>query len=323
MKSLKRVTYECPFVPAEWIGAHGLQPSRIMPRARRGGGIEGLCAYARAFGDRLAKSDAAAVIVTTVCDPLRRLPELPGVEEGPPLFLFNVPATWQSRGAQELYLEELRRLGRFLVELGGVSPSDEELACVMLEFDERRGWLRDARGKLSPRAFAEAIACFHRGDPFELEGLEGSTTHSGVPLALVGGPLLLEHLELFDLVEAHGGHIALDATDTGERGLPAPFDRRALREAPLLHLADAYFGTIPSAFRRPNSELYRWLRERMSERGIAGILFKRYVWCDLWNAESERMREWTDVPLLAIDTHDQGLDPSLASRVQALLEVLR
>jgi len=320
---LKRVVYECPFVPAEWIGAHGLRPSRIMPRARRGGGIEGLCAYARAFGDQLAKSDAAAVIVTTVCDPLRRLPELPGVDEGPPLFLFNVPATWQSRGAQELYLEELRRLGRFLVELGGTCPSDEVLAGVMLDYDEGRARLRDARGRLSGRAFAEAIARFHRDGVLDLEESEEREVPGGVPLALVGGPLLAEHLELFDLVEAHGGHIALDATETGERGLPAPFDRRALRQAPLLELAGAYFGSIPSAFRRPNSELYRWLRERMSERGIAGILFKRYVWCDLWNAESERMREWAEVPLLAVDTHDQGLDPSFASRVQALLEVLR
>jgi hypothetical protein len=57
---------------------------------------------------------------------------------------------------------------------------------------------------------------------------------------------------LFDLVEEAGGRIALDATETGRRGQPRPFDRRRIAEEPLMELADAYLG-IADASRRPNS----------------------------------------------------------------------
>ena len=44
-----------------------------------------------------------------------------------------MPSTWQTAAARQLYLDELRRLGRFLVELGGKSP------------DRRRAGAGDAR----------------------------------------------------------------------------------------------------------------------------------------------------------------------------------
>ena len=299
-----------------------------MPRpaadsSRLAGATTGLCGYARSTirGAHL-DLEADALVLTSSCDQRRRVAELAEREADRPVFLLNLPATWQSVASQELYLAELERLGRFLVRLGGETPSPDRLAEVMLDHDLRRTKLRGLRGSLSPRRFAEAILGFHRTG--EVEDAPAGAPHAptGVPLALVGESLLETHLAIFELVEASGGHVALDATDSGERTLPAPFDRRAIAGAPLLALADAYFGSIPAVFRRPNNALYRWLKRELEERGIRGILFKRYVWCDLWHAEAKRMSEWAGVPLVEIDTDEQPLDGQLLTRIASLVEVL-
>ena len=54
-------------------------------------------------------------------------------------------------------------------------------------------------------------------------------------------------------------------------------------------------------------------------------LFRRYVWCDLWHAELQRMKEWSPVPVLEIDVGcgDHGAWSRLRGRIEAFLEVLR
>lgn len=325
---VKTVVYSCPFVPAEWIAAHGMRPSGIMPRTRRGrhlfGAAEGVCPYAAGFANEVSSNRGGdAVVFTTACDQMRRASELVDRARPGQVFLMNVPSTWQTAAAQRLYMSELERLGRFLVQLGGSAPSDKRLAETMQEYDAVRSQLKSARGRLSPRQYAEAIARFHRDGKFENLASESHAPGSEIPLALVGGPLLLDHLDVFDLIERAGGYVALNATTSGERAVPAPFDRRALRDDPFSALAEAYFGSITDAFRRPNSELYRWLKREIALVGARGIIFWRYVWCDTWHAEAQRMKEWADVPLLVIDGDDGDVDGRTISRIQAFMEVIK
>ena len=325
---MKTVVYSCPFVPAEWIAAHGMRPSRILSGAARDGApltgpSSGMCPYARAFVNDVCSGTAAdAVVMTTVCDQMRRASELTGRSWDLPVFLMHVPSTWQTAGAHEVYMNELKRLGRFLVRLGGAAPSPDELADVMGDYGARRWDLRSARGTVSPRRYAEMIARFHQDGTVDLAHSESGYLAGGVPLALVGGPLMRHHFALFDLVESVGGHVVLDGTSTGERTMPAPFDRREMGDAPFLTLVDAYFGAIPDAFRRPNSDLYQWLKTEMTQRAVRGIILWRYVWCDTWHAEVERMREWAPVPVLAVDADEQPIDRQTASRIQSFVEVL-
>jgi benzoyl-CoA reductase/2-hydroxyglutaryl-CoA dehydratase subunit BcrC/BadD/HgdB len=141
----------------------------------------------------------------------------------------------------------------------------------------------------------------------------------------VGGPLVEKDFDLFDFVERCGGRVALDASEGGTRLLPADFDQQQLADDPLAELARAYFDAIPDVFRRPNDALFTWLGPQMAERGVRGLLFRRYVWCDLWHAELHRFRQWSPVPVLEIDVHhdDQGVPPRIAGRVEAFLEMLR
>lgn len=323
------VVYSSAFVPAEWILAHGLRPSRVLPQpvgARPEIGLRtGMCPYLHAFINAVcAGPQADAVVVTTTCDQMRRGSELIQRRCDVPVFLMNVPATWQTVTAQRRYVEELRRLGRFLVRLGGRTPSGEELAGAMRELDDKRSTLRSARGCLSPRQYSEALAEFQRTATLSVENSDPPFVPRGVGVALLGGPLLADDFGIFDLVEQAGGCVVLDATESGELSLPEAFDRRRLYDDPLGELADAYFGRMPGVFRRPNRELYRWLKHRLPERGARGIILRRYVWCDMWHAEAGRLREWKLLPVVDIQVGEgQQAATALGRRVQAFVEMLR
>ncbi len=305
----KVIAYTCPYVPAEWIAAHGWQPQRLIPQPLEGTlsipRIEGLCPYARAFANEVAASDDVdAVVVTTMCDQMRRVFDLLVRRTEVPAFLLNVPSTWQTVAAQRLYLDEVKRLGRFLVRLGGHEPDKEELVRAML---------------------AQRVFEWYR-HPADDSSWAGSPCHplEGVPLAIVGGPLMQRDRVLFDIVEECGGRIVLDATETGQRGRPEAFDRRRLAEDPLMELAQAYF-RIPDASRRPNSELYQWLKDQLARTDAHGILFHHYVWCDKWHAEFERLKEWIKLPMLRLDSEGEGeMDSArVRNRIYAFVEALR
>ncbi len=160
----------------------------------------------------------------------------------------------------------------------------------------------------------------------EAAGSKSSLTlQTGLPLALVGGPLMAEDRSFLEMLEEAGGRIVLDASEGGERTLPATVDGRRLREDPLEELVRIYFDSIPDVFRRPNVRLYQWLGEHLKAHAARGIILRRYLFCDLWHAESHRLRQWSDVPVLDIDVTagDQGESRRILGRIEAFLEMLR
>ena len=135
---------------------------------------------------------------------------------------------------------------------------------------------------------------------------------------------------LLDLIERAGGRVVLDATETGERTLPAPFRAEELAADPFEELVAGYFDAIPDVFRRPNDRLYAWIGREVAGRGVRGLLVRRYVWCDLWHAELARLRHESAVPVLEWDVvgEDQPCAATLpstrdTSRLEAFLEMLR
>jgi len=324
---MKTVLYTCPFVPPEWIAAHRLRPRRVLPTGRRAandpGAAPGVCPAADAsIQAAMAHPDAAAVVVTTLCDQRRRLAEMADRQSDRPLFRMNVPATWQTAAAASLYRDELHRLGRFLTRLSGVSPAPGDLAATMAHYDDARNALRAAREPLGPRRFAEALFDLHTNGPDAAATTAAPTAACGAPVALVGGPMTRADLALFDLIAQAGARVVLDATETGERTLPRSFDRQRMADDPETELADAYFH-LPHPFRRPNAPLYRYLREILVERGVRGIVFLRHLWCDIWHAELARMTEWATVPVLELELTGDGPDRTrVANRLQAFGEML-
>ena len=327
---MREVIYSSPFVPAEWIAVHGLHPRRIVPGPMDGSTalrrpVEGVCPFARAFAHTACTAPGNPLIVmSTECDQMRRIAEWVETDSARPVFVLNVPATWENATPRAIYESELHRLGRFLRVNGGTKPADGMLESVMTDVGTRRDSLRAARAAMDPRRFAEELLAFH-ADPAGYRvpaGIPESDPH-GVPLAIVGSPLPAREFAIHDVVARAGGRLVLDATAAGEMTLPESFNPDAVRADAFAELVRCYFGSIPDAFRRPNARLYEWLEEQIPARRVAGIILKYETWCDTWHGEAQRMREWARVPLLAFQSADGHIDGHAASRIEAFLETLR
>ena len=311
------VAHSSSFIPPEWIAAHGFRSVRRRPGPAPE--AEGACRFAAGFA---AAAEAAPAIFATTCDPMRRAAEVDGTGPGR-RFLFHVPATWQTPGAHALYRAELRRLGRFLEGLGGTAPAPGVLRDQMERHEAARAQLLAARERLDSRAHAEAVAHYHATGEAPAEIPARPAAARGLPLMLLGCPLRADDLHLLDLLDRSGARVAADATEYGEREWPRKFDRRRMREDAFDELADAYFGSIPAIFRRPNSGFYGWLAAARDRIPVRGIVFVAHPWCDLWRAELPRIREACGLPVLSLPLAGEGnADGAWTTRIQAFVEML-
>ncbi|MGV8124815.1 MAG: 2-hydroxyacyl-CoA dehydratase [Candidatus Xenobiia bacterium LiM19] len=328
MKREKKISYCCPFVPAEWIAAHGLEPQRLIPgnKERNHSAVSaGICTYAGAIVEEAGSDDdSEGFVLTTLCDQMRRAADLLTGRINTPLFLMHVPAVSSSEGVRRLYREELERLGRFLERCGGSRPGSSEIIHIMGAYDARRAELREAGKHMSGLQRIKAGMEFQKTGKLTVPDSSTEQKNHGIPLALLGGPVMELHLNIIDFIERSGGAIMLDGTDTGERCFPAPFDRIRIAEDPLDELTRAYFDSIPHPFRRPNDLFYQWLGREVKARSVKGLLILRYPWCDIWHGEVARLKEWSDIPVLDLDVSESrsGQDNRIMTRIMAFLEML-
>ena len=327
---MNRVGYFNPFVPPEWIAAHGLRPEWLTLAPGSGhahlAARRGMCPCTAALIAEMSGQAAPSVLVlTTVCDQMRYASAYLGTRSNIPMFLLNVPSTWQTAQSRALYREELRRLGRFLVQSGGREPTGDGLLAVVERYDEQRRMVASKRPQLSACQWNRALAGLRSEPDVEIAADESALPGGGIPLALVGGPLLAEDDSFLALIEEAGGRIVVDGTETGERTLPAPVDSRRLWVDPLEELVRIYFDSIPDVFRRPNTGLFDWLETQLSAHSVRGIILRRYPFSDLSHAELHRLREVCGVPLLDIDVApgDDGQRGRIQGRIEAFLEMLR
>ena len=349
------VGYFSPFVPPEWIAAYGLCPAWLALDGKSGTSREvpyrGLCPCTAAIlAGAVRGGMPEAIVLTTACDQLRYASAKLDGQSNIPCFLLNVPSTWQSQQVRDLYREELHRLGRFLCWLGGREPSDEQLADVIVHYDESRAAALTVRPNMTARQWAETLVRLRSdvlsphsetearteelpppsSSPFRV-GVEQERTgkitkgNESIPLALLGGPLLADDDFFLELIEQSGGRVVVDGTETGERTLPAAVDGSRLQADPLDELVRIYFDTIPDVFRRPNARLYDWLAEQWEAHSVQGAIVRRYRFCDLWHAELHRLRQWSPVPVLDIDVGigEEGERSRTEGRIEAFLEMLR
>jgi hypothetical protein len=288
-----------PWIPREWVRAHGLEPRGVWSAAEfRHGALPlsaGVCAFAEGAVRLTKEQPDSAVIFATSCDQLRRGFDAAIFRGQSRSFLFNLPAT-QTPAARQIYRAELERLGQFLVELGGSAPRPEILRREILQAGEVRRRL-----------------------------LESAPVAPGnqVPLALVGGPLSAADGDLLEAIESAGGRVVLNATENGERSLRPRFNM----SAEVTHfdaLADGYFENIVDVFQRPNLRLHAWLKTRALSHGVRGIMLWLFPGCDLWRAEAQTLRETLGLPVLLLEAGETaGISPRDVNRLQAFVETLK
>lgn len=301
-----------PWVPREWIRAHGLEPrgawfAQLDPS---GALPEGVCAFAGAMARLHQAQPHAGIVFTTACDQMRRAADATASSGGKHAFLFSLPATWQTSAARKLYHAEVARLGKYLESLGGHTPGEEEL-------------MREIRRSEAQRAHRRRI----------LEA--GSSSDRGVPVALVGGPLLPSQWSLFDAVEAAGGRVVLNATEPGERsGLLNQAE--ALREtvyaaagAPLPALEMLIAEMLAVHFRSDRDESRVVLGGLVQEatRRVEAVVVSRIPGASHCAWEGAYLREHLaadlGVPAVEIEVPPvcDALLPALRTRLQAVLEI--
>lgn len=323
----KVIIYSNPFIAPEWIEAHGLIPYRLIPAEIDEKGplccTEGMCPYMCTFmNDAVRYSDAAGIVITTTCDQMRRGFDLIKKCTDIPLFLMNIPSTWQTPHSFNLYRTELHRLSRFLIHHGAHSPDWAHLYNIMIKYESLRLNLSALQGMVSAADYITHLSSFYeKGRIMEIQH-KHKPEKMAIPIALIGGSLSKPELEFFTIIEKYGGRIVLDGTETGERTFPSLFNRRLIRENPFDVLTEAYFGAIPDVARRPNSQFFKWLKREIAERSVKGVILIRYVWCDLWHAEVQRLRDWLPVPMIDIDMNGKNPSNRNITRIQAFMESL-
>ncbi len=331
-RSRKKVIYSSPYIPAEWIAAHGLEPNRMACLSYDRSlfvsapvNVEaGVCPYMRGFINQ-ASSDTRvqAIILTTTCDQMRRGADLISLYSHIPCFLMHVPASWETSGVNRLFLRELERLGEFLVSLGGVKPQPDELAATMRTYDEKRKKLMAQQGMVSGKDFAQKLACFAETGNVTDGREQYVPGEKCIPVGFIGSPLTGNHFDLFDVFSEYGASVAFNATETGERVLPARFDLRRLKDEPMHVLAESYFSSFPDIGERPNNRIFMWMKDRVRDHHVRGVVLIRYMWCDKWHAEAQRFRESLSVPLLDIEIDGEQIGERTRNRIQAFMEGLR
>jgi benzoyl-CoA reductase/2-hydroxyglutaryl-CoA dehydratase subunit BcrC/BadD/HgdB len=345
------VLLSSPWVPAEWVAAHGLKPRGLFVTLCPALGSlgAGVCAYAEAVRRAGEDRPDSVVVFTSTCDQLRRAFDAASDTACGRSFLLNVPVTCESAAARTLFRAELERLGRFLVRAGGQTPTSTELAAHMSRYDKGRRELRNAAGRCLAREFAGAVARFDWTGEVQLPGMSEAGTEAAPAVALLGGPSpggpptvqrvsskaacpaapamecdLAGSVRMIELLERAGGRVALDATEAGERGLFPRLPRGDWSGQPLQALVGAYLDHGADVFQRPNTRLYTWLRERLESRRIRGIVLRAWVGCDLWRAEVQSLRETFRLPVLLLEGDENpGGDAREAGRVEAFVEMLR
>jgi len=326
-----------PWVPAEWVKAHGLEPRGVWFEPEfdleRTALSAGVCAFSESVARFAELHPQAAMVFSTHCDQLRR--GYDGLESVRPerRFLFNLPATWQTPVARRLFDSELERLGRFLRGLGGREPVIGELETLLVQSWCQRSRLLSAAPALSARQFAEAAARFHWDGQIRLPGAgadEGGERPGAraVPIALVGGPLPRAQWRLLDALEGAGSRVVLNATEVGERSLGSPPQAGGDEPARLPEsgpgLGQICLERMVDVFQRPNTQLYAWLGERIRARQARGIVLWAYIGCDLWRAEAQSLREAFGLPVLVLDADEVANGwTRLTGRIEAFVESLQ
>jgi benzoyl-CoA reductase/2-hydroxyglutaryl-CoA dehydratase subunit BcrC/BadD/HgdB len=280
----------------------------------------GVCAFAEEFLSQARRWDGP-VVFTTLCDQMRRAADQRMTELSPDeTFLLNAPATWQSESALRLFQSELERLGKFLSRHGGKEPGAEELRGLMMRFSSLRQALFEDRRSLSARQFAEAVMLFD-DDGTWLRRAQVPRKR-GLPIGLIGAPLMPGHLDLLDVIEEFGGEVAFNGTLSGERGLMPANYGADWESKPFEALVRSYFA-LPDVARRPNTPFYEWMRTRLHETQARGVIVWRYAWCDMWKAEGRRIGQELDLPVLELDAGGTGQFTAQArNRLDAFMEAL-
>jgi benzoyl-CoA reductase subunit C len=342
LRTRRSVGYFCSYIPPELIEAQGFVPVRLAGlgdgRAENQGehfAHNESCSFCKeCLGLRAMKrppyGSVKNLIVPSGCDLIKRQGERWDAEFGVKTFHLFVPATWEDVSSQEVYRDELRWLDGELRGLAMKRAKATHLDEIVHRYNEaRRRLLRLAslipyreHFMLAHLFFISPVGDFLKCLDEVEENLPAKPPAPEIRLMVVGSPIgygddfLLNALEKFP--EAG---IVYDATCTGRRF----FEVKVVESGDALaNLAVAYFNRPPCVWRRPNSQFYEYAKVKMERHNVHGVIYKTLKFCDLWNYEFKRFKDWAKLPVVHIEnTYSPAQNAQTAKRISAFIEMIK
>lgn len=296
-----KIAYCSQHVPPEWIAAHGITPLRIIPEMNLNTPLEeseGVCDFMRGFFNSAKHAGADALIATSVCDQMRRGYDLYSTFSQLPTHLFNQPAMWKRASHLKLFRYELKKLSNFLISLGGSTPSNKKLRESMLQYEQNR--------KLK----------------LQQETTDNHNSSKCYGIGIVGGPITPHQQVLINLFINDGAYVAFDSSEFSNENAPFSYNRRELHESAFDHMAQQWFEANHAIYQRPNTPFYQWLQRRIDQTTPKALILNRWIWCDFWHGESERISSFSPVPVLILDVNRNETSARNSTRVMAFIESL-
>lgn len=333
------VFYTCSYVPPEAILAAGCSPVRLLADGPAPGECDAylprdFCPYVRAtFWNLRLNADRgpAALVLTTCCDPMRRLADavahhLPRL----PVLLLDLPRDRGPHGVDR-FARELEGLHTALASLPGAVPLGGGLAAATDLFARLRQALGRARRVMTGAEFHRLVRRALSTDPREaLAWLQAPDSpgdgpgRADSPAVTSGGPgvvVITSHPvdpEVLEGMERAGARVVGEDSCLGDRALDIPPGGAGWRD-----LARAYLGRPPCPRMEEPHERVAYLEDLARRRGACGFIFLALKFCDNLGYDFPWILGRTPFPVLFLeaDYHASSWGQFL-TRVQAFLETL-
>ena len=212
--------------------------------------------------------------------------------------MFNLPATWQTAAAGQIYRSELERLGQFLLAIGGTRRRRKGCGRKWCNPAGRESVCSNQRRAGSPRGICRSRGAISLGRRFFAAAAVAGRSNSARP-----GRRAVSRAAL----EIAGRNRSRRRTRRAERDrnrrtqfVAGDLNWRRARD-PFDALVHGYCDNIVDVFQRPNTRLYSWLKPRLASRQARGIVLWHFTGCDLWRAEAQTLRETFGLPVLLLE----------------------
>ncbi len=346
-KGKKVIGFFCSYVPEEVIYASGMLPIRLRPTECQETMTADAfmsrlnCTFARSCLEMMLKGSfdlLDGIVFANTCDNIRRLYDLSReIHSYPFMHFMSIPHKAGSPGALNWYKEEILHLKEKIEGHFGIRISPDSLIHAIGVYNEARALLKNfyaiRQGIYPPITGSESLSILlstttspkDQSNPLLrklLEELQGKNGQSGyrARLMIVGSEY--DDPDFTQVMEDLGGIVVTDALCFGTRYFWEPVK---IEGDVFESLARSYLNR-PSCPRMSDRVVERatFIKERVEEFKVDGVIFQKIRYCDLWGGESiylEKMLKESNIPFLSIEREYRlSHVGQLKTRVQAFLE---
>lgn len=280
------------------------------------------------------------IVGETTCDGKKKMFEI--MQSLKPVHVMQLPHLREAEGSFELWVGELRRLGKRLEREFSVEISDEAIWEAVEVVDRERQMVK-------------SIYDLNRLDPPPLSGLELMSiswskgfssdreevlqrlaeiyetaraemhlrSKRGPRLLLTGCPVGMGSEKVIRLAEEQGGHVVVMENCTGYKRLELQVDRSI--SDPYEALAQKYYD-IPCSCMSPNTYRLELLERMIQDFSIDGVIDLTWQACHTYNVEAyavgRMVKEKMGLPYLHLESDYSSSDlGNLQVRIEAMLEL--